>query len=130
MKTIANYLVLSGINKQIDQFKNLPKCLERLQNFNEDFVFFQAAKKTANTLINLKKQQKLNNFKYEKFIPNLEMINFILYFIWTTASGKEEQLPNEHTIDSLHQLILDSKSDSESTVYNICKQVNIFNKKY
>lgn len=66
----------------------------------------------------------MNNFKYEKFIPNLEMINFILYFIWTTASGKEEQLPNnDQTIDSLHQLILDSKSDAESTVYNICKQV-------
>ena len=122
LKTIANYLVASGINKQDEQFKNLPKCLDFLQNSNEDFIICQAAKKTASALINLKKQQKLNQFQVDDFIPNFELINFVLFFIWSTASGKEA-LPIDQSIENLHQAILDSKSDSDSTIYNICKQV-------
>lgn len=123
LKTIANYLVQSGLSKQNDQFKILPKCLDYLQNTNEDFIICQAARKTANALINyLKKQQKLNQFKVDDFIPDFEIINFVLHFIWSTASGKET-LTNNKTIENLHHAILESKSDSESTtIFNICEQ--------
>jgi len=125
LKTIASYLVQSCIHKQNDQFRNLPKFLEYLQNSNEDFIICQSARKTASTLINQIKQQKLNqNFEVNDFIPSFEIINFVVHFIWSTASGKEgEAIPNEQSIENLHQAILDLKSDSESTtIYNICKQ--------
>lgn len=121
MKTIANYLVQSGVHKQNEQFKNLPKCLDYLQNTNEDFIICQAAKKTASVLISLRNQEKLCQFQVDDFIPDFEIINFVLHFIWSTASGKEALLTDQ-TVDNLHQAILDSKSDSESTIYNICKQ--------
>lgn len=121
MKTIANYLFQSGVHKQNEQFKNLPKCLDYLQNTNEDFIICQAAKKTAAALIGLRNQEKLAQFQVDHFIPDFEIINFVLHFIWSTASGKEA-LPTEQTVENLHQAILDSKSDSESTIFNICKQ--------
>ena len=121
LKTIANYLVQSGLSKQNDKFRNLPKCFDYLQNSNEDFIICQAARKTANALINLKKQQKLNQFLVNDFMPNFEIINFVVHFIWSTASGREG-IPTEQSIEDLHEAILDSKSDSESTIYNICKQ--------
>lgn len=121
LKTIANYLVQSGVHKQNEQFKNLPKCLDYLQNTNEDFTICQAAKKTANALIMLKNAEKLDRFEVDDFIPDFEIINFVLHFIWSTASGKEAP-PADQTVENLHQAILDSKSDSESTIYNICKQ--------
>lgn len=124
LKTIANYLVLSSSTVQNEQFNNLPKYLVYLQNSNEDSVICQAAKKTANTLINLRNQNKIDNFEVNDFIPDFEIINFVLHFIWCTASGSEK-LPLNQTTENLHQAILESKSDSDFTIYNICKQVKL-----
>lgn len=122
MKTIANYLVQTDYHKQNDQLKNLSKCLEYLKkNSNDDLIIYSAAKKTADQLINLRKQQKLTQFKVEDFIPNYEIINFVVHFTWSTASGCETKL-TEQTIENLHQSILNSTTDSESTIFNICKQ--------